>query len=57
MQWKSLTLEDATWKEVAVLLQQFPDIDLEDKDCIQGAAIDRHFTRKNRGFNPKYQEK
>jgi hypothetical protein len=50
VQWKSLTPEEATWEEVAVLCQQFPDINLEDKDHVQGVAIDRHFTVRTGGL-------
>jgi hypothetical protein len=56
--WKNLPPEDATWEEVECLRQQFPDFDLEDKDRVHEAAIDRNSIRKTRDRkpNPKYQE-
>jgi len=54
VQWSSLPPEDATWEEVDVLRQQFPNLDLEDKDRVQGGAIDRNREKRSRKPNPRY---
>ena len=49
-------IEDATWEEVDCLRQQFPNLNLEDKDRVQGGAIDKDSIRVTRNHNSKYQE-
>ena len=54
VQWASLPIEDATWEAVDHLRLQFPNIDLEDKDRVQGRADDRNHPRRSRNTNPNY---
>jgi len=54
VQWSSLPLENATWEEVDILRQQFPNLDLEDKDRVQEGAIDRNREKRSRKPNPRY---
>jgi len=41
VQWCHLPAEEATWKNAHKLQQQFPIVDLEDKDPLDGERIDR----------------
>jgi len=54
VQWSSLPPEYATWEEVDILRQQFPNLDLEYKDRVQEGAIDRNREKRSRKPNPRY---
>ena len=56
VQWRRLPAEEATWENAKLLQQQFPTVDLEDKDPLDGEGIDRPRRRSTRRGkpNPKY---
>ena len=39
VKWKQLPTEDATWEDTTLLHNQFPYLDLEDKDPIGGGVL------------------
>ena len=55
VQWKHLPDEEATWEPRKKLQEMFPNLDLEDKDPLDGGGIVRP-RRSERGHkpNPKY---
>lgn len=55
VKWKRLPLEEATWESAEWIKFQFPTVDLEDKDPLQGGGIDK-IRRSDRVLkpNPKY---
>ena len=56
VQWHCLPAKKATWKNAQMLQQQFPTVDLEDKNPLDGERIDRPLRRSTRRGkkNPKY---
>jgi len=56
VQWRCLPTEKATWENAQMLQQQFPTVDLEDKNPLDGERIDRPLRRSTRRGrkNPKY---
>ena len=55
VRWKHLPVEEATWEPTNTLQEMFPNLDLEDKDPLDGGGIDRP-RRSARSYkpNPKY---
>ena len=53
--WKHLPGEEAMWEPTNMLQEMFPNLDLEDKDPLDGGGIDRP-RRSVRSYkpNPKY---
>ncbi|KAL9460048.1 hypothetical protein AB3S75_003278 [Citrus x aurantiifolia] len=55
VKWKQLPKEDATWEASSLLRNQFPYMDLEDKDPIGGGSIDRpRRSQRTPKKNPKF---
>lgn len=55
VKWKQLPKEDATWEDSSLLRNQFPYLDLEDKDPIGGGSIDRpRRSQRTPKKNPKF---
>lgn len=55
VKWKQLPKEDATWEDSSLLRNQFPYLDLEDKDPIGGGSIDRpRKSQRTPKKNPKF---
>ena len=55
VQWQRLPLEDATWENSAIIHQQFPTVDLEDKDPLNRGGNDRpRRSERVPRRNPKY---
>ena len=55
VRWKHLPAEEATWEPLHNLWETFPNMDLEDKDPLDGGGNDRprHSARSYKR-NPKY---
>ncbi|KAA8532224.1 hypothetical protein F0562_032251 [Nyssa sinensis] len=56
VQWKHLPIEEATWENTPLLLDQFSNVDLEDKNPSGGGSVDEpRRSAKLPKPNPKYQ--
>ena len=55
VQWKHLPAEEAAWEPRKKLQEMFPNLDLEDKDPLDGGGIVRpHRSERGHNPNPKY---
>ena len=55
VKWKHLPSKEATWEATDLLLQQFPQLNLEDKVPFPGEGIDTpRRTGRTLKLNPKY---
>ena len=48
VQWYRLPTKEATWENAEMLQQQFPTVDLEDKEPLDGERIDKPLRRSTR---------